>query len=373
MDEEDAFGAEAAPRLFGQPIVEFQCRIARQAGAGHFVILAERLPLALMTAVDRLRRDGILAEVVRSAHDAADHIHPEEQVLVLFGAVVPHPEDVTALARAPGPALITIPGGPGTDPAWRIDADANWAGIARLDGTQIRETSAMLGDWDFASTLLRRAAQQGAALHSAGDAVALAPLLDEGAALDRARALLAHKPAATPETLMARALGWCGRMITPHLLRAPQLIPLADPAPLTIGSLGLVASMSGWNKTGLALILLSFLLEAVARPLTALPIGRFRGLGLYSKARRWLAGTALIAAGVHASWISGEPATLIAALWLASLLRPLPLARRWYADPASALVIAFAGFAAGQPLWGMGLAIAHALASQLDAERAQQP
>jgi hypothetical protein len=44
----------------------------------------------------------------------------------------------------------------------RIDADARWAGLALLQGAFLRETAAMLQDWDLQSTLLRRAVQSGA-------------------------------------------------------------------------------------------------------------------------------------------------------------------------------------------------------------------
>ncbi len=374
IEEEEAFAPEGqAAQLFGQSVTEFQCRIAHRLGAGHFVILAQRMPLALMTAVDRLRRDGIVAEIVRTPHDAADHIHPDEQVLLFCGAIVPHPDEVQALSRHARPALLTVPGGPGTESAFRIDAQSNWAGLAALPGTLVRETSAMLGDWDFASTLLRRAVQQEALLVPASDEAALRPVQDGAHALIRSRTLLGQRTAPANEGLVSSWIARAGGWLAPHVLRAPALIPFADPAPIMTASLGVLTVLAGWSATGLALLLFAHLLEAIARPLTSLPIGRFRGLGLFSRARRWAAAAGIVASGFYASWASGDYAALVAALWLASLLRPLPQIRVWSADGASAMLFTLAGLATGQPLIGLALGILHALASRLDAERSRQP
>lgn len=374
IEEEDAFATNGpAVHLFGQSVTEFQCRIAHQLGAGHFVILAERMPLTLMTAVDRLRRDGIIAEIVRTPHDAADHIHPDEQVLLFCGAVVPHPAVAADVTVTPGLVLLTVKGGPGTESEFRINGEANWAGLAALPGTMIRETSAMLGDWDFASTLLRRAVQQGARLVPARDDAALVPVQDADHALSRSRTLLGQQPASPTDGIVATWINRAGSWLAPHLLRLPALIPLADPAPASVAIAGVAAAAAGWSVTGLALMLLASLLEAVARPLASLPIGRFRGLGHFRRLWRWMAGAAIAASGLHLSWTSGDHAALVAALWLASLLRPLPGTRPWYADASGALIFTLTGMASGYPLIGLALGIAHALASRLDAERRTKP
>lgn len=374
IEEEDAFASDGpAVQLFGQSVTEFQCRIAHRLGAGHFVILAERMPLALMTAVDRLRRDGILAEIVRTPHDAADHIHPDEQVLLICGAIVPHPDEVKTLCRHNRPTLLTVTGGPGTESEFRIDGQSNWAGLAALPGTMVRETSAMLGDWDFASTLLRRAVQHGAELVPATDEDAVRPVQDGAHALIRSRTLLAQRASGAEEGLVSGWMGRAGAWLAPHVLRAPGLIPFADPAPVSVAGLGLVAALAGWSATGLALMLLAHLLEGVARPLTSLPIGRFRGLALFCRAQRWAIAGAIAATGFYASRAIGDHAALVAGLWLASLLRPLPSHRAWHADGSSALVFTLMGTVAGYPLLGFAAGLVHALISRLDSERSRQP
>ncbi|MCG4650941.1 hypothetical protein L0P02_13300, partial [Bifidobacterium longum] len=62
----------------------------------------------------------------------------------------------------PAPALATRPDDPSTAKLERIDRMDRWGGIASITGLQLRETSAQLGEWDLAATLLRVSLQNGA-------------------------------------------------------------------------------------------------------------------------------------------------------------------------------------------------------------------
>lgn len=368
-DEESGLAPPVPPRIFGQCVAEFQCRSAHQAGAKHILILTERLPLELMAAVDRLQRDGIGAEIVRTPRDAADHIHPEERVLVISGPVIPHGLQLQTLSVVSTPSLLTVSPDQSSDVTMRIDAAHHWSGLALLDGTQVRETIALLGEWALVPTLLRRAVQSGTALLPAPDGEALMPVRDEEDARRHAAVLLGD-PSQTQrvQSVSAALAGRFGRWLAPHILRAPPIIPALDATPMVLGMAGLALAVALWPKTGLTLLLLALLASGIVRPFSQLPIGRFRWLTLFHKAWPWMVSGGLSGYAVMLGQKTGSWSALVLALWLATLLRPLPGIARWYADAGSAAaIILFAGLA-GFPMLGFMVAIAHGLASRLHGE-----
>jgi hypothetical protein len=152
----------AAMPLAGATVIEHQARRAIRAGASHIVVLVERLPTGLAMALDRLRRGGIRIDFAPSMGDAADRFHPDERILVLADGCIADQPTLDRVAAATVPSLLTVRDGAGRDGYERIDGLARWGGVALLDGVRLRDTAAMLGEWDPLSTLLRRAVQEGA-------------------------------------------------------------------------------------------------------------------------------------------------------------------------------------------------------------------
>lgn len=167
---DDGMTPRAALPFLGQSLIEYQARQAAAAGARHIVILVERVPAALVAGIDRLKRDGLDVELARSVADAADRIHPEEQLLLIGDGVIARQELLKRAALSRAPTIFTVPDSGATLRHERIDAGSRWAGFALIDGTSLRKTVAMLGDWDLQSTLLRRIVQAQAARIEAGAA-----------------------------------------------------------------------------------------------------------------------------------------------------------------------------------------------------------
>ncbi|MEQ1548629.1 MAG: hypothetical protein ABL918_08275 [Chakrabartia sp.] len=149
-------------RIAGQTLLERQVRQAHYFGAVHIVLLVSALPAAILAIIDRMKAEGISVDLARDAHDAADRFHPEEDILIFDGAIIIENQNIETVIQNKGSALITIKSDSAGPRFERIDADDCWAGIAKIDGGVLRETSAMLGDWVLGPTLLRRAVQQGA-------------------------------------------------------------------------------------------------------------------------------------------------------------------------------------------------------------------
>lgn len=289
-------GAEprAALKFLGQSLVEYQARQAAAAGAKHIVILVERVPAALVAAVDRLKREGLGVELARSVADAADRIHPDERLLLIGDGVVVRQDVLFRAARANVPSLFTLPDSGSTLDHERIDATSRFAGFALIDGTLLRRTAAMLGDWDLQSTLLRKIVQAQPTRIEAGiGSVWLIDTPAEGRSAEiallggGANRLL---PVALAEKLSATLLD---RDVKPGLFRLGAL---------ALGVMAIIAFAAGWIATGA-------LLMTLTGPLAALP-RRIEEVGLRTDRQEKLwrfAQSALCAIGLLVlAWVLQE-------------------------------------------------------------------
>ena len=357
-------GVRAGLPFLGRSLIEHQARQAAAAGARHIVILVERVPAALVGAVDRLKRDGIAVELARSVADAADRIHPDERLLVIADGLVARQEMVMRAGAAAVPSLFVLPDSIDTARFERIDAGARWAGLALIDGTLLRRTAAMLGEWDLQSTLLRRIVQAEAArIELPPAAVTLAESAEAVRGVERA--LLAGEGMGQwlPRPLREGLSGFLlARGIQPHWLRG---------AALALAAIALLAAGLGWYAT-------AALAFAASGPLLALP-GRIDAIalrparGLWRIARDGLGALALAAlawrfAADGGGWgIWPLAAGMIGTL--AALRGIEALAGRSLAGP-SGLALLFLPFAwLGLPDWGLGAAWLAALAALLAGQR----
>ena len=253
--------------LAGRTVLERQARLAASVGASPVLILVERMPAALSAAVDRLRRDHVPVQIVRSAEEAAEAVDPYDRVLLVADGAVAGRSQLARIAEAGDTAVLTVKDGSHGELYERIDATGRWAGVAGIDGALLRETAAMLRDWDLQSTLLRRALQSGAIHLSAEGAVAI---LDREADLDRLeRQIVAGADVADG--------GWLGRMLAPierfgtaFLLGSPASPQLVGLGTALITGLGAAAFYGRWYWTGLVMLLLATPLEGIARRLARL-------------------------------------------------------------------------------------------------------
>lgn len=257
-------GLRATLPVAGQCLVEHQARLAARAGARHIVILVGALPPPLMAAIDRLRGDGLGVEIARTLADAVDRIHPEESLLVFADGLVTGTALVERIGALDGPAIVTVPDEPAAIGFERIDAADRWAGLLLIDGTRLRRTAEMLGEWDLGSTLLRHAVQEGV------PRVRIDPQ-DHAVVADGAAAL-AGIDAALFAASRAGGRDWPSAWIFPAIerLAAPPLIARGIDAAIPgwaaagLAGIGGLAMLGGWWLTGFALLLLSGPVAAVA-------------------------------------------------------------------------------------------------------------
>ncbi len=271
-------GDEATPRaalpLAGATLLEHQVRRAVRSGAGHIIVLAERLPALLIAAIARLRRDGIRVDIARSVADASDRVHPDETLLLLADGCIADAAAFDRMLAARAPAVLSLPDGPGMDDYERLDATTRWAGLALVEGRRLHETAARLGDWDLALTLLRRALQAGAPMVGADESPIFARRAVDLASLEQR---IIAGSAGYREGWPARLIfPWVERLMIARLVRAriePLLVKLVA---LLLAVVAIPLAAWGGFAPALAALVASGPIDSVARRLADVRMTRLR-------------------------------------------------------------------------------------------------
>lgn len=312
--EDDSGSLRALLPLAGRTVIEYQARAAAALGASPLVVLVERVPPELQEAFERLRSEGLNLIAVSDATDAVSRFEAGALLLLVGDGVVAPVELLSDLVEEPEPAVATLPDTDEHAMFERIDASSRWAGVALVDSHTLRATAAMLGDWDFESTLLRKSLQEGAVRRPARDG--LVPLLAQtpGELARFERELI----------LASRGMrrDWASRYALPLVedLATEQLMESRiRPEWLVWAALGLTIAAAfsftrGWLAPGLAMLVLSAPLDLIARRLAVL---RIRPMAPTALSRRLLwpaAGLALVALGWRLAWHGSGWGALVAAL-----------------------------------------------------------
>lgn len=264
-------GLRALIPLAGRPVADLQVRMLSAVGAAPIVLLADEPPVALVSLVDQLRGEGLPVVLANGADEAAARFEADHDLLLLADGIVPQMADVAGVAERSGPYVLTVEDDEAHDAFERIDLAHRWAGLAMMKGEDVGATTAMLGDWDLPSTLLRRAIQAGAALEPSSGEGAGPLLIDSAEDAERySQSLLGASKAARVD--------WVARWITAPLedwmtvrlsaMRArPRLIALATPLLIAAASAAFV-----WDQmlVGSLLLFLSMPFDLVGRRVATL-------------------------------------------------------------------------------------------------------
>ena len=351
--------------LAGRTLIERQARLAAAAGASPIVIHVERMPVDLVAAIERLRRERLPIVVARTAEEAAEAVGPSDRVLLIADGAIADASQLARLAAIEGPAVLTVPDSAFDDRYERIDAASRWGGLAVFDGALLRETAAMLRDWDLQSTLLRRALQAGARHVAAQGALGI---LDSRADLE----ILEQRILRSAD---AGRRGWASRLLAPLERSATAVLMGGSIAPGMVGGAaaaltgaGALAMARGWFWTGLVLLLLATPLDGIAARLARLRMQEGLGQSWWFHLLPVLAGAALLGLGYRLAPEQGWGTIVLA---LATILFLIALGQETaggkvrgaelLAEPKGMiwLMLPFAAFG----LWQAGLAMLFAYAA----------
>lgn len=365
----------ALPLVLGLPIVEYQARLAQQAGANHIVVVTAQVAAGLVSALDRLRAQGLNVALARTAREAADLVHPDETILLFDAGCVPGAELLAGLAAGDGMRIVTFPLSGHSPDRELIDADHAWAGLARIEGRIVRKTAEILGDWALAPTLLRFAVQAGAG-RTKLDEGPNCPLWSVKSTADAAwvTSALVGGQQERVSGLAGIALGPVSGLIAAQAARV-GLPPFALELLTAIILLaGVCTAISGWVLTALLLIPIGALAGLAASRLGRAALGQSKYFRHFYPALAWVGRLALIATGYGASVSGWGWGSIVVSLWLVwELWQAGGPKKRFDPDEISACVITALGLAAGSPVAGLALALAHGLIWRISALIRRQP
>jgi hypothetical protein len=367
---DDAGSALAAMLPFaGQTLLEYQVRLARACGGGHIVVLVEQLPAAMIALFDRLRADGIDVDVAREPRDAADRIHPDEQVLLLTPGCVGSRRLVEALIARAAPTLVTLPDQPAYGAFERIDSTHRWGGLALLSGQSIRETAAMLGDWSISSTLMRSALQSGAARWQLEQLDGLAVVTDATQA-EAVSARMVRDFGDSEQSLFADFVTQpLAKLLVPHLLKRTVPVDLVAVMPLVLAGGALLLGLLGWFATGFALLCVAALADGIAATLFAVAMRSNASMNIYKRAAPFAFYTLLLLLGWAVSHSVNDWSPSLLAGWALSIfILRAPVAgraSRWLSTTESSSFILLLALLFAVPVAGLVVIVCHSLAGQI--------
>lgn len=375
-DEPPPGALRATLPLAGRTVVERQARLAAASGADPIIVLVERVTPGLLAAIDRVRAEGISVAVARSAAEAAEAVNPGGRLLLIADGLVADESHVARLTSAGGPALLTLPDQGEDDRYERIDSDSLWAGLALVEGSMLRRTAEMLGEWDLQSTLLRQAVQSGARQLALGGEAADDRLTIAESSEDLAEAeavIVAGASAPSGSWISRYLLGPVEQSLTRALMASSVTPGWLYIAAVTMIGLGGLMFAKGWLAAGLVILIFSTPLEGSAERLSKLRMeGRvppdwwgytlplvaalaLTALGWHlTEARGWgcMALVAATVAFMLALRFEGAGRKVEGEIWLAEpkgmiwLLLPFAVGGAW-----TSALIALACYAAGSFFW----------------------
>ncbi|MBN8807213.1 MAG: hypothetical protein J0I47_03095 [Sphingomonas sp.] len=374
-DRHDALAATLP--IGGVTLVEFQARLLIAAGATQIVVVVSRMTPELLGAVNRIGRRGIAIDTVRTPGEAIAKLHPLARVVWLADGLVTTGAVVEAMAARDHDTLLVSAKGEGLE---RVGPDAVWAGIATIDAQRIADVARLPTDYDFASALLRTAAQRGAEHVTLPDSAARA-----GHGIERDSRMLAAKGRAALIAALGERANWVDRYLIAPLAKAvlPPLIARSVPAFVMVAIataaalVGLVALALRWSVTGLVFTIVALALFALGDTL-----GWLRDEGRLRTAVRW-AGPGVVGASVLAfGWQASAEATtamvlaiaLVIAAALAERAASAVARRLWWAVPAAYPLILLVAAILGRPAIGLvaaGLYAAATLGTAIERLRAR--
>jgi hypothetical protein len=355
--------------IAGQTLVEYQVRLARACGGGHIVVLVDQLPAPMIAVFDRLRSDGIDVDVAREPRDAADRIHPEEQVLLFAPGFVGQQRLVEDLIARGKPTLVTLPDQPAHIIFERIDAAERWSGLALLSGQSIRETAAMLGDWSISSTLMRSALQSGAERWRLERPDGLAIISDVAQAEAMSAALVRESGPDDQSPFADLITQPLAKLIVPYLLKWSVPVDLVAVMPLILAGSALLLAMLDWFATAFALFCLATLAGGIADALFRVAMRSNTSIALFKRAKPFAFYALLLLLGWAVSRSSGDWAPLLLAGWSTSIfmmhLSATERAPRWQATIESGSLVILIALLFAAPVAGLFVIVCHGVAGQI--------
>ncbi len=329
---------DSGPLPFGLTAIDLQARQAMAMGANPILIHAVEMGTGLSAALTRLKSTGHPVKLVRTNAEAANHIHPQENVLLYAGNVKFDEADPLHLR---GSYIAVKPLEQGCADQELIDSKHSWSGIALLPGSLIRDVNGLVGDWALGPTLLRLAVQQG-----------IEKRFTDGKSL----------------TWQPSSVAGIGKIIEGVAQKAALKLPLwsipfVHRASIALGFASLISSVADWQIAALCLFLLALVAEGFqVQTQKFLNIGGPLAHNTPSNPMAIFASLLLVIIAYSVAKSGGRWEVLVMALWWASLhLSAREVDNRFHATPATAISVTLIAALFDQIYWSFPIILAHSL------------
>lgn len=379
QDADDRPGTLAATLRFGPlTLIEYQTRLLVGLGTSQIIVICARATPELLGAIARIGRRGIAVDAVATAAEAAAKLHPLASLVILADGLVTTEAAVRLLIEGGDDALLVFDDGQAPSVFERIGGRVVWAGVARLAAARLNEVAALPTDYDVQSSLLRVAAQAGAA-----HVVLAGADVRAGHGVERRGDTLEARGRLVMTSLVASRRGWFDRWVFAPIAR-PLLVQAmrhgvttiavsTGAAALAVG--GLVAIYLGYPGSGAIAALAGTIVASSGATLASLRDETTQASGL-SAAVFGISALALLLLGHIADQASAQTSGRILAITsivaAALVERAAVSPHDWWGAPSAYLGVAAVAMIAGWPLVGLGLAAGYAavsLASAIEALR----
>jgi len=364
----------------GVTLIEFQARLLIAAGVSQIVVVVARLTPELLGAVNRIGKRGVTVDVVRTAVEAQEKLHPLAKVIVVADGLVTSEAIVDTIAVEGGDALLVVYEDQAGPQYERLGGHLAWGGLARLDPQRVAEVAALPRDYDFQSTLLRVAAQVHAEQIPLPRQAALGMHgidRDSRALVERGKALLAERVSSRRSWADRDVAGRVARLALPQLVARNVRTLVLSLGGTLLGAVGLAALWFDWPGIGMGITFVACVTLTIGAALAWL-----RDEENQARVQQWMvpvfaALAALLLARIDAD-ITGTGtawALALAGLVAAAITERAGndrIRRRWWASPIAYPLLLFPFALAGFSLIGLGLAAAYAgatLAAAVEALR----
>jgi hypothetical protein len=246
----------AGRTVLGQSVLFHQIKLLERVGVGEIAIAVETIPAEYPGLVDRLRAEGMHVSLLRSGAEVAAFGQSAGLYLVQDAAISASADILSGFMRCSAPVVAVLQEEPGWAAFERIDLNRRWAGIAVVDATLLKNSSALPDGWSLGSFLMRSALQAGYHDAMISDQAGNILLYRASAAAQSDLEMLARPKRATSGVVEA-ALGQVADKALSVLGRHGWYRPLAQWTGVTTAVLALISSIFQYITTSYILAFIS--------------------------------------------------------------------------------------------------------------------
>lgn len=158
-DTPDDWGPIGLLPLFDGLLVDQQIQSVRRIGVEKIILISPTMKSEVLQYADMLQSRGVDIEIVRSGHDLIQFAAPENEIIFVGDGILPGADLLNTLIKSSDELILVTPESAQVAHFERIDRNARWLGIAKLDATRLSGFIDLPEDWDVGSALLRGAVQ----------------------------------------------------------------------------------------------------------------------------------------------------------------------------------------------------------------------